>query len=159
MKKPRAAPARSSSLFKLRRTRGRNAAMSMAAREKRMARKRKTEAWSRAFLTTTKVVPHRRVQKASARSALARLEFSIGFAGAWLKGRQISRRDYVIQPGLCAPVPRDGDLLLWRSAVGNKMQRRAGQARPTRSLGDLGAGTRNKKRGRPMAFPVFAASR
>src|SRR5580700_3494291 len=130
MKKPRAAPARSSSLFKLRRTRGRNAAMSMAAREKRTARKRKTEAWSRAFLTTTKVVPQRSVQKASARSALTRLEFSIGFAGAWLKGRQISRREYVIQPGLCVPQQRDGAPLLCRSPVGNKTQRRAGQAPP-----------------------------
>src|SRR5271156_3937529 len=126
MKKPRAAPARSSSLFKLRRTRGRNAAMRMAAREKRMARKRKTEAWSRAFLTTTKVVPQRRVQRTSARSALARLEFSVWFAGAWLKGRQISRREYVIQPVLCAPLPRNGDLFPYRSAVSNQTQRRAG---------------------------------
>jgi hypothetical protein len=37
---------------------------------KRSERKMKTPAWERAFFTTTKVAPQRRVQMTSARSAL-----------------------------------------------------------------------------------------
>jgi hypothetical protein len=44
--------------------------MSAAAKEKRKARKRKTLAWERAFFTTTKVAPQRRVQRTRAKSAL-----------------------------------------------------------------------------------------
>src|ERR1700690_3605484 len=78
MKNPSAAPASSSSILRLRKARGREAAMSKAATEKRIARNMKTEEWSRAFLTTTKVAPQRSVQAASAKSACSRLEFSGG---------------------------------------------------------------------------------
>src|SRR5579863_10327881 len=70
MNKPRAAPARSSSLCRLRRARGRYAAMSAAARVKRNARNRKTLEWERELLTKTKVAPQRSVQRTRARSAL-----------------------------------------------------------------------------------------
>ena len=44
--------------------------MSAAARVKRKPRKMKMLAWERAFCTTTKVAPQRRVQRTRARSAL-----------------------------------------------------------------------------------------
>src|SRR6266851_4722389 len=77
MKHPRRSPAKRSSRSNRRSARVLHASISTAATLKRTARKINTEAWSSAFLTTTKVAPQSKEQKASARSALARLGISI----------------------------------------------------------------------------------
>src|SRR5271168_3923699 len=69
MKKPKAAPASSSSFCTRRKARGRKVAMSAAASVNLTARNTNTETWSREFFTMTKVLPQRREHKASERSA------------------------------------------------------------------------------------------
>src|SRR6267142_462685 len=90
MKKPRRKPAKISSRSMEKKTRGRHNAIRIPAREKRNARKRKTEEWSSEFFTTTNVEPHRTVQKVRPMSARKRFfDWTMEFMPA--KSRSLSQ--------------------------------------------------------------------